>query len=225
MAKYQFSQSCHPRGDLRVNDLTEFLKLMQEAFGVRGWIDADGNLVDLRPEAVERLLLAQNRGRDLAKFGAGLVVVSVEEHLSILLKIAVGGDEWAPNDFSVDFSHTDILPNLRYFRQSIELIRPYEASIFEQSNFDALLDKHQQQPRMPPGMEPYRPWALDWFHYLDAELVDRVGGWEQCLNTPAYKVERFCDGVLFQLTAEPFDPDNPQHTEAQRQAMEHLALE
>jgi len=47
---------------------------------------------------------------------------------------------------------------------------------------------------------------------------------EKCLQTPAHKVKPFQDGVLIHLVDGVFDPDNPDHLQAQRKAMEHLDL-
>jgi hypothetical protein len=66
--------------------------------------------------------------------------------------------------------------------------------------------------------------SLSWFHYLNQKLVITVGGTAHCLATPAYRVEKFSDGVLFQLTRDPFDAKDAKHCDAREQAMRHLGI-
>ncbi|PHS05085.1 MAG: hypothetical protein COA78_15715 [Blastopirellula sp.] len=222
MSKYHFHQRFHPPHDLRVDGVVQFLEVMQQAFGLLGWIDADEQLVDLRRDLIERALRSQASTSDLKRFGVNWVVKSVEMKNLLLVCIGVGGDEWCENSFHLDASRVSLLPDLSFFRQSIESIRPFEAFILEEKNDDELREKRQQQTQTSRNGGPL---ALHWFHYMNEETANVVGGLSHCLQTPAFKVERFCEGVLFQLTAEPFDARNPQHQKMQNRAMIHLGLE
>ena len=219
MSQFQFTQRCRARSELRIKDAIEFMLCMQQAFHVPGWVDAEDQPVALSLDAVESTLRSLVSEPDLERFGVTWVVKSTGDDAPIVLAMAMGGDEWSPNFFNTDFTRTDTLPDLLCFRQSIEMIRPFEAFILDEKNEREL---RQQQPRKPRSD---RPRILRWFHYMDAELVKLVGGTPHCLQTPAFKVESFCDGVLFQLTEVAFDADNPQHKEIQLQAMHHLDME
>jgi hypothetical protein len=155
-------------------------------------------------------------------FGVTWVGIAADKRLApIMTKITMGGDEWCPNFFSVDFSETDELPHLNYFRRSIELIRPFDASIHPTMHHYELIE------RLPRPLLPSRdsiPKIIYWFHYLDGEITAKLGGLAYCLETPAFKCERFLDGVLIQLTQEPFNPTNDFHIEVQLRAMKHLGV-
>ncbi len=55
-------------------------------------------------------------------------------------------------------------------------------------------------------------------------MARSIGGIDYCLKAPAWKVERFCEGVLIRLVPGLFDPTNPEHLKIQRQAMKYLKL-
>jgi len=51
-----------------------------------------------------------------------------------------------------------------------------------------------------------------------------LGGIDYCLKAPAWRVERFCEGVLIQLVEGLFDTDNPKHVQIQRDAMKYFGI-
>ena len=221
MRRYQFVQRCRPTGDLRTRDVQAFLVLMKEAFGIEGWFHEPHELIGLELEEIEQRLRATRSKKDLERFGANWVLgAKTSDDQYLVLTIMVGGDQWAPNDFSVDFTRTQILPDLSYFRRSIEIVRPFEAFISDSAS-ELAIDAKFGIRRME---NEYDLLILRWFQYLNADMIAAAGGLERCLGIPAFKVEPFCEGVLIQLTAEPFDGHNQRHLAVQEKAMQYLGL-
>ncbi len=218
MRAFQFLQRCRPKNDLRTSDVSGFLRLMSEAFDVQFWTYRGGK-VDLAESAIERRLRSLIDPQ-MPGAGASWVLSSHGGESPIIVRLATGSDEWGRDFFDVDFSHVQFLPDLSYFKRSIELCKPFEACIVDNKN-EIELDSQERQ-RLSPNFQ--RPSIVRWFHYFGKPLVSALGGYDQCLATPAFKTERFRDGVLLQLTEEPFEACNSQHRERQRLAMRHLAL-
>jgi hypothetical protein len=109
-----------------------------------------------------------------------------------------------------------------YLEKSITLFKPFEAYVAEVSN-ETKLDSYMRQKALGAA-EFSKPAIIRWFHYIDKQLVEAIGGVEFCLKAPAWRVERFCDGVLFQLCEELFDPNNLDHLQVQKQVMEYLEI-
>ena len=222
MRKYQFTMKCLARGEIRAADVIAFVNLMQEAFNRTEWVDTEGRPVELEKLAMERALRGDTPDQEIERFGVTWVAKSTGDSPSILLSVATGGQKFAPNWFTADFSLTQELPDLSYFRKAIELIRPFEAVILDLDNDESLRSMGVVVSRMAPPAS--RVTSLRWFHYLDRNLTDKVGGISCCLTTPAYRVEPFCDGVLIQLTDEPFNAQNPEHCLVQCRAMQFLGI-
>ena len=222
MREYQFSQMCYPRGDLRAADALAFVKLMQRSFQREGWVDAEDAPVELTVEAMERAMRADLPESELARFGTTWVTKSAGDAPPIVLSIKTGGTKWVPSWFNSDFSRTQELPDLSYFRESIELIRPFEAVILDLANEDELRTRGVVKPRIEPLGSGVT--SLRWFHYLDSSLARKIGGLSRCLEAPVFRVEQFCEGVLFQLTRDPFDAQNETHRLVQRRAMKYIGL-
>ena len=218
MSRFQFTQRCRSNGELRIGDAISFMTLMQEAFQVSSWIDSEDRTVDLVHDSIESALRSKVSDSDFKRFGVTWVVKSNGNEAPIVLKMAMGGDEWSPNFFTTDFSRTSVLPDLQFFKRAIQSIRPFESFILDENNERELRRELSTKPRSEV------PLILRWFHYMDSSLVDLVGGVQRCVETPAFKVDPFCDGVLFQLTEAAFEADNPQHKRLQLAAMRHLGL-
>lgn len=218
MREYQFFQRCHPKGSVRAAHVAQFVKLMSEAFDVRFWTHR-GQRIDTDESAIQPYLQSLIDPQ-MPGAGISLVLASHHEENPILIMIATGADEWGREFFDVDFSQRRILPDLLYFRRSIILCTPFEAFIADKMN-ELDLNSYERQRRFP-NFE--RPAIVRWFHYISSGIVDTLGGVEYCMNTPAFKTEQFCEGVLLQLTETPFDPNNPLHKDIQFRAMNHLRL-
>lgn len=218
MRAYQFVQRCRSRNDLRAADVAQFLQLMGEAFDVDFWIYR-GEKVDTDEAAIERQLQSLIDPQ-IPGAGASWILSSHHVENPIIAITTTGADEWGRDFFDIDFSRCELLPDLSYFRRSIEVCRPFEACITDNQN-EVDLDAQERQRRFPNFEGPA---ILRWYHYMDEPLVEALGGFDHCLRTPAFKVERFCEGVLFQLTEEPFEACNTLHKDYQLRAMRHLGL-
>lgn len=221
MSRFQFTIRLASTGSLHIAEIITFFNLMKSAFGCTDWVDADGRPILITSEFVEQSLRRLKSPAELQQFGAVWVASPMGGNPPILLKMGVGGSRWTPNSFTADFIQLPTIPPLHFFRGAIEQIRPLEAFIFEQSNMNNLVSQRQ---RAPGGGRQKPPYALHWFHYICREYVNELGGFSHCLETPAYNVERLSEGLLFQLTKMPFDPENAEHCDIQLRAMEHLGL-
>ncbi len=222
MPQFQFTLRCAANGSLRIDDIIAFLDLMGATFDCPEWVDADGCSIHLTSQHVEQCVRGLKPPADLERFGAAWVAVPKGGEPPVVLKMGVGGSQWTPNFFTADFTQLQSVPPLHFFREAIERIAPLEAFVFEQSNMNKLVSRRQSAPG---GGRRNPPFALHWFHYFCGDYVIAFGGFSHCLRTPAYRVERFSDGVLFQLTTEPFDPERIEHCDIQVRAMEYLGLE
>lgn len=205
-------------GSLRTVELARFTQLTAQAFGVRYWTHA-GRKVDMSRAALEQFFAASLARSPRPR--AGVTMVRAPHGTSDVgwLNCGVGAVEYPPDWFRIDFRPRGFLKKTTYFRSAIAMSRPFEAAVWTWANEKRLNVMNRQDP------DHTRPAILRWFHYMDEQLAESVGGVEHCLKTPCYKVERFCDGVLFQLTKEPFNDDDPHHREVQLRAMRHLGLE
>jgi hypothetical protein len=68
------------------------------------------------------------------------------------------------------------------------------------------------------------PDIIRGFHYLDEGMARSIGGIDFCLGAPAWKVERFCDGVLIRLVPGLFDNNNFRHRGIQHEAMKYFNI-
>ena len=130
-----------------------------------------------------------------------------------------------PDKIFIDFYDISIgegrkVPDLSYFERSIQILKPFEAFLSEFDNEDAL-DSYDRQQAIPKFDKPA---LIRGFHYLDEGMARSIGGIDYCLKAPAWKVERFCEGVLIRLVPGLFDPENPEHLKIQRQAMKYFKL-
>jgi hypothetical protein len=129
-------------------------------------------------------------------------------------------DEIFIDAYNISIGDGKKVPDLSYFEKSIEIFRPFEAFLSEFNNEDDL-DAYDRQQAIPKFDKPA---IIRGFHYLDEGMARSIGGIDYCLKVPAWKVERFCEGVLIRLVPGLFDPENPEHLKIQRQAMKYFKL-
>lgn len=220
--RYKFSMDFPPESDLRVEKVTTFLDLMQQAFNVTNWRTSRDEVFEVSTGAVSRYL--NEEGRIRRSSPGGIVTLGpVENSYPIMISASTGSKEFVWDFMWVDFHATDPMPDLSYFRSCIESCRPTVAEISHSDNLVSLKfgDRAYAQGRKGVKM---RPVIINWFHYFNKQMADTFGGMAYCLQTPAYKVEPFCDGILFQLTLEAFNPTSETDLATQRKAMEFLGL-
>src|SRR5437016_1428971 len=102
MRKYQFPLVCRPRRDLRECQVYEFIRLTEEAFGIRSW-EYDGRRVRLDQAAVTALLMDEWANKEGDDHSIILQLWSVEGGY-IDLHAVVGSPSWMYDEFRVDFS-------------------------------------------------------------------------------------------------------------------------
>jgi len=224
MNSYIYRQSCWPRGDFRIKEIVQFLKLVEEAFGCEFLYDDRGRPVDLTESeirkiferAVDKVFPSLGATEDfftISPFKRDDDTVRVEIHTGTY------PDKPFVDEFDIDIGEARKVPDLSYFERSIEIVRPFEAFLAEDENEDQLdtYDRFQEI-----GFD--RPTIIRGFHYLDASMVETLGGFDYVLEAPAWSVERFCDGVLIQLMAVLFDSYNSAHLRVQENVMDFFAL-
>jgi len=199
---------------------------MQEAFGLDRLYEKNSEPVELQEPG---LLHAFERKRDKRFPGIGISIDFFSlppkerraETVRFEIHTGTNSDEPFLDTFNVSIGYSSPVPHSNYLKRSIEILRPFEAFLSEDHNEENLHSYERQ--RTTPGFT--RPAIIRGFHYVDEGLARSIGGLDHCLKAPAWKVERFCDGVLFQLIdGGLFDNDNAAHVEAQRRIMDYFRM-
>jgi hypothetical protein len=191
---------------------------MSDAFDSPSWF-YDGKKVDVGISAIDKRLRSMLNPKDPGN-GVTWTLTNGSELTPILILLSTGSDAWTPDFLDVNFTQCDFIPDLSYFKRSIDICAPFEAFIMDNANERDLRSYERQ--RQFPNFE--RPAIIRWFHFFGESLVESLGGVEHCLETPGFKSERFCGGILLQLNDGPLDAGNPQHKEHQLKAMHHFEL-
>jgi len=226
MTSYMFHQRCRPKGDLRVKEILQWLELMRIAFGVESLYDTNNRPVHLN-EKYLFMIFEMKRDRRFPEIGVNKDFFSIQPKLrsneTIRFEIHTGCN---PKTTFIDTYHVDIgsgdrLPAFDYFKESIRILRPFEAYLSESRNEINLGTYDRQQ-----AMRPYfsKPAIIRGFHYLDEGMASSIGGIDYCLQAPAWKVEKFCEGILIQLVEGEFNSESAAHLESQQVAMEYFKL-
>jgi hypothetical protein len=225
MASYSLGQLCKPRGDFRVAEIVDFLTLMKEAFRIPELYDKRNRPVPLTPSDLQNMFL-RKIDKTFPGIGVNVDFFSIpprkRDDNTVRFEIHTGT---RPDEIFIDFYDISIgearqVPDLSYFEKSIQILKPFEAFLSEFDNEDAL-DSYDRQQAIPKFDKPA---LIRGFHYLDEGMARSIGGIDYCLKTPAWKVERFCEGVLIRLVPGLFDPENPEHLKIQKQAMKYFKI-
>lgn len=206
--------------------MAKWFALMRPAFGYSSLYGSNGKPVEVTVENLEKRLKDRLRRESFKEIGVNVDFFSISPLLrdenTVRFEISTGSGPGSRfiDGFNIQIGESRKVPERRYFRKSIEIFKPFEAYLSEFTNEQNLrwYERQQAQPGFP------RPTIVRGFHYMDAEFAKSVGGVEHCLRMPAWRVERFCDGVLIELTETLFDNDNPEHLVVQRRAMEYLGI-
>ena len=225
MNSYSFQQNCRPRGDFRIGELIEFFSLMKEAFRFPILYAKGSKPVGISTENLHEIF-AKKIDNEFPGIGVNVDFFSIaprnRDDNTVRFEIHTGThpDEIFIDTYDISIGAAGKVPDLSYFRKSIAVLEPFEAYISEFKNESALnsFDRQQAIPKFD------KPAIIRGFHYLDEFMATSIGGIYYCLNAPAWRVERFCDGVLIQLVEGLFNSDNPAHLETQQAAMEYFGL-
>jgi hypothetical protein len=225
MASYTLWQRCRPRGDFRIAEIIDFLTLMKEAFRVSELYDKRNKPVNLIHSDLQNMF-QKKIDRTFPGIGVNVDFFSIPPRMrdrnTVRFEIHTGTH---PDEIFIDFYDISIgegrkVPDLSYFEKSIQILRPFEAFLSEFKN-EIALDWYDRQQAIPKFDKPA---LIRGFHYLDEGMARSIGGIDHCLKAPAWKVERFCEGVLIRLVPGLFDPEDPEHLKIQRQAMKYFKL-
>lgn len=224
MNSYTFWQSCRPQGDYRIRQMVEFFNLMKQAFAFPVLYDMNGKPVEISDFSLQQRF-ERKRDKRFPKLGVNLDFFSIpprnRDDDTIRFEICAGThpDKDFIDMYDITIGEARLVPHFLYLRASIEIFRPFEAFLSEFNN-EANLNwfERMQEAKFE------RPALIRGFHYLDAGMVRSIGGMDHCLKAPAWRVERFCEGVLIQLVEGLFDTTNPQHVRIQRDAMEYFKI-
>jgi hypothetical protein len=225
MASYSLWQRCRPRGDFRIAEIIDFLTLMKEAFRVPQLYDKRNRPVRLTPLDLHKIL-QKNMSKPFPDIGADVDFFSIppgkRDDNTVRFEIHTGThpDKIFIDSYDISIGEGRQVPDLSYFEKSIEILKPFEAFLSEFSN-EIALDWYDRQQAIPKFDKPA---VIRGFHYLDEGMARSIGGINYCLKAPAWKVERFCEGILIHLVPGLFDPENPEHLKIQKQAMKYFKL-
>ncbi len=225
MNSYSFSQNCRPRGDFRIDEILEYFDLMKEAFRCPEIYGSNSKALELSRENLERIFrkkidkLFPGIGVDVDWF---TIPPRNRDDNTVRFEIHTGAhpEKIFIDTYDISIGEAKKVPDLSYFEKSIQIFEPFEAYLSEFKN-EAHWDWYDRQQEI----ENFdRPAIIRGFHYMDESLIRNIGGMKHCLKAPAWKVERFCKGVLIELVPGLFDHENPEHLKIQEEAMEHFGI-
>ncbi len=224
MNSYLFSQNCRPRGDFRIDEILEYFDLMKEAFRCSEIYGSNSKPLELTRENLERIF-RKKIDKLFPGIGVNVDWFSIpprkRDDNTVRFEIHTGTfpDEVFIDTYDISIGEAKKVPDLSYFEKSIQIFEPFEAYLGESEN-EYALDSYNRQQEIPFD----RPAIIRGFHYMDESLIRNIGGMKHCLKAPAWKVERFCKGVLIELVPGLFDHENPEHLKIQQEAMEHFGI-
>jgi len=225
MNSYMFRQGCRPVGDFRILQIIEFLNLMKKAFRIDAWYDDRNRPVDTSHDYLYPMF--QKRiDKVFPGIGVNKDFFSIpprnRDDNTVRFEIHTGThpEEIFIDSYDISIGAARLVPNCSYLRRSIQIFQPFEAYVAESRNED-FLDAYNREQAIPKFDKPA---VIRGFHYLDEGIARSIGGIDYCLKAPAWKVERFCQGVLIQLVRGLFDSDNPEHLRIQKKTMQYFGL-
>jgi hypothetical protein len=224
MSSYIFRQRCRAMSNFRIPQILSFLKLVQEAFGCPALYDSRSRPVDLTESAL-RAIFEKNVDKIFPTIGANEDFFTIppkkRDKNTVRIEIHTGThrNEKFIDAYNISMDDEKKVPSISFFMKSIPIFRPFEAFLAEGEN-EYRLDAFDRMQILGCS----RPAIIRGFHYLDRDMAQSIGGIEYCLKAPAWRVERFCDGVLIQLVPDLFDSDNAEHLDTQERVMAYFNM-
>lgn len=225
MNSYIFRQGCRPRGDFRVPEVIQFLRLVREAFRCADLYESNGRPLDLTESALHNIFKKET-DRIFPSVGATVdfftIPPSKRDDNTVRIEIHTGTqpDKIFIDTFDIAIGDEKRVPDFDYLEKFIKIFKPFEAYLSEGEN-EYRLKAYSRQQAIPKFDKPA---IIRGFHYLDEGTARSIGGIEYCLNAPAWRVRRFCEGVLIELVPVPFDFTNPEHLRIQEEAMTYFNI-
>ena len=226
MSRYQLVQRCRPLGNCRVPQVLRFLQQVQSMIGISKFVFPESAVEteSISARALQQLLdqarqkaPAPTLGVDLDIHGA---VNDTGNFIRFELHCGTHPDEIFVDTFNLDFGPNGPTPTAALVRSGVDALSPFEAFVAELNN-EHTMRAYARQNAIH-GFS--RPAIIRWFHYLDATLVDSVGGVLRCMGAPVAAAHEIQGGVLIQLTFDLFDPENQEHLAIQQNTMRYLGL-
>lgn len=225
---YTLRQWCRARGDFRIPQIVEYLKLMKEAFHISDVYDEKNKAVALTIASLRKIV--KHRIREPfpevgATFGFFSIPPDDRDDDTVRFEFHTGtSPEPRPYEridtYDISIGDARLVPDLTYFKLSVLIFRPFEAFVEESKNEIAM----NTYERMHATRDFSSPDIIRGFHYLDEGMARSIGGIDFCLGAPAWKVERFCDGVLIRLVPGLFDNNSVSHRRIQHEAMKYFNI-
>jgi hypothetical protein len=204
--------------------LIEFLGLVKEAFRLSDLYDSKSRPIDVTEAGLWKIFEKASRGR-APELGATVDFFTLPPRMrddnTVRIEIGTGHHPEKPfiDSYNLSMGDGKKVPDFRYFKKSIKIFKPFEAFLEEAKN-ESRLDSYDRQQ----GTKFSKPVIIRAFHYLDAGMARAVGGIDYCLKAPAWRVERFCEGVLIELVPNLFDSDDPEHVRVQEDVMAYFNM-
>jgi hypothetical protein len=145
---------------------------------------------------------------------------SSDEYVRVDLHVGTSPGEPFIDQYNVDFGPGGRCITAGDFKETLRIIKPFEAFVAEVNN-EVVLDSYTRQQQIGLFKAPAIIRSL---HYFDERLASQVGGIAHCLRAPAHHVERFLDGVFIDLVGDVVNPNDPAHLNTQRRVMEYLGM-
>jgi len=177
MNSYSFSQACRPRGDFRIRELIEFLKLMEEGFQCPVIYDKNSKPVNVE-EAVLQRLFEKKIDKLFPGIGVNVDFFSIpprnRDDRTVRFEIHTGThtDEIFVDSYDISIGAANKVPDLSYFATSIEILKPFEAYLSEFKN-ESSLNWYERQQAIPKFD---KPGMVRGFPYLDEGQAGSLGG-------------------------------------------------
>lgn len=224
MGRFTFEQRCVPQGIVRVAEAVGFLTAMRNGLGLKELRDADGNIVELTEGHLTTLIAHELAQQQFPTVGGEVHLFGERGGLSVRLEFRTG---IAQGEKFREFFNTCLdpgmeLPSVQFLEESINNVKPYEAFVSEAENED-FWNSYDREFSVAGKFE--KPALIRWFHYFDEEVVKALGGFDHCLQAPAWDARRFNQGVILQLTERPTEMTKATGREIQRQVMDFFALD
>jgi len=198
---------------------------MKEAFRFPVLYDGNSKSVEISSDALQRIF-EKKIHRAFPGIGVNVDFFSIHPRnrdmntVRFEIHTGTGLGEIFIDSYDISTGESRKVPDFEYLEESIEIFKPFESYISEFKN-ERVLNFYDRQQAIP-GFS--KPAIIRGFHYLDKGMADSIGGIEYCLKAPAWRVKKFCEGVLIQLVPGLFDPSNPDHLQIQEDAMAYFKM-
>ncbi len=139
MSGYIFRQRCRPQGDWRIDEVIEFLDLVEEAFRCSTLYDSSNRPVDISETGL-RKIFEKAAKRLLPGLGANEHFYTIpprkrdDNTVSIEIHTGTHPTERFIDSYDILMGDKGKVPDFDYFEKSIQIFKPFEAFLAERQN-------------------------------------------------------------------------------------------